>query len=286
MQSVFPHHIQGKQLLVNQVTAIYQIELQENPCPHPIVILKDVAYVDLIAIVNFMYHGEVMVSEEQLPSFLQTATILQVSGLISNEMPCPLNRQSLPIKKAKPAHSEPHECPSKKIKASPKVHKAPLEENIVKKPIPQNLDTLLESEKIKSEKPEEMDEGTDQNLSKIQDLTEKMDNQSQSSILEAALEVKTGSILERSLTSQPTCKPQCIPTPCEKLIMLPDIAIPKTIFIPRKPPESEMERLILRSSSESSSSPLTFDRAAEVLHQNVKVESIEQSDMEVCIYKF
>lgn len=285
MQPVFPHHIQGKKSLVDQVKVIYQVKLQENPCPHPIVILKDVAYVDLIAIVNFMYHGEVMVSEEQLPSFLQTATILQVSGLISNDMPCPLNRQILPIKKVKPAHSEPHECPSKKIKASPKMHKAPLEENIVKKPIPQNLDTLLESEKIKSEKPEEMDESTDQNISKIQDLTEKMDNQSQSSILEAALEVKTGSILERSLTSQPTCKQQCIPAPCEKLSILPDISIPKTIFIPRKPPESEMERLILRSSSESSSSPLTFDRAAEVLHQNVKVESIEQSDMEVCTKK-
>lgn len=281
MQSVFPHYIQGKKLLINQVTVMYQVELQENPCSHPIVILKDVAYVDLIALVNFMYHGEVMVSEEQLPSFLQTATILQVSGLISNEMPCPLNRQSLPIKKVKPAHSEPHECPSKKIKASPKVHKSPLEENIVKKPILHTLDTL-ETEKIKSEKPEEMDESTDQNISKIQDLTEKMDNQSQSSILEAALEVKTGSILERSLTSQPTCKPQCIPAPCEKLIMLPDISIPKTIFIPRKPPESEMERLILRSSSESSSSPLTFDRTGEVLHQNVKVESIEQSEMEVC----
>lgn len=54
---------------------------QENPCHHPIVILKDVLYADLVAILNFMYHGEVLILKDQLPSFLQTAKVLQVSGL-------------------------------------------------------------------------------------------------------------------------------------------------------------------------------------------------------------
>lgn len=45
-------------------------------------ILKDVLYADLVAVLNFMYHGEVLILKDQLPSFLQTAEVLQVSGLV------------------------------------------------------------------------------------------------------------------------------------------------------------------------------------------------------------
>lgn len=55
--------------------------LQENPSKHPIIILKDVAYSHLQAILEFMYAGEVNVSQEQLPAFLKTADRLKVKGL-------------------------------------------------------------------------------------------------------------------------------------------------------------------------------------------------------------
>jgi len=42
-----------------------------NPCKHPIVILKDVKFEDLKVIVDFMYYGEVNVSQEQLPAILK-----------------------------------------------------------------------------------------------------------------------------------------------------------------------------------------------------------------------
>jgi len=54
---------------------------QANPCPHPIVILKDVASSDMESLLRFMYHGEVHVGQEQLPAFLKTAQMLQVRGL-------------------------------------------------------------------------------------------------------------------------------------------------------------------------------------------------------------
>lgn len=54
---------------------------QENPSKHPIIILKDVAYSHLQAILEFMYAGEVNVSQEQLPAFLKTADRLKVKGL-------------------------------------------------------------------------------------------------------------------------------------------------------------------------------------------------------------
>lgn len=38
----------------------------DNPSQHPIVILKDVTFADLRTMVDFMYYGEVNVTEEQL----------------------------------------------------------------------------------------------------------------------------------------------------------------------------------------------------------------------------
>lgn len=45
------------------------------------IIFRDVKYEDLIAIIDFMYHGEVNVEQEHLSSFLHTAEMLAVQGL-------------------------------------------------------------------------------------------------------------------------------------------------------------------------------------------------------------
>lgn len=55
--------------------------LEENPSKHPIIILKDVPFSHLQAILEFMYAGEVNVSQDQLPAFLKTADRLKVKGL-------------------------------------------------------------------------------------------------------------------------------------------------------------------------------------------------------------
>lgn len=57
------------------------LHLQENPSKHPIIILKDVPFSHLQAILEFMYAGEVNVSQDQLPAFLKTAERLKVKGL-------------------------------------------------------------------------------------------------------------------------------------------------------------------------------------------------------------
>lgn len=56
-------------------------QLQENPCQHPIVILKNVSYDDVCALLSFMYQGEVYITQDRLSSFLHTAELLQVRGL-------------------------------------------------------------------------------------------------------------------------------------------------------------------------------------------------------------
>ena len=61
---------------------IYDLNfVQDNPCQHPIVILKDVRYQDMESLLNFMYHGEVQICQDDLTEFLRTAQTLQVKGL-------------------------------------------------------------------------------------------------------------------------------------------------------------------------------------------------------------
>ena len=55
--------------------------LEQNPAKHPIIILKDVPFQHLTAILEFMYAGEVNVAQDQLPQFLKTAERLKVKGL-------------------------------------------------------------------------------------------------------------------------------------------------------------------------------------------------------------
>lgn len=59
----------------------FQALFMDNPCKHPIVILKDIKFDDLRALVEFMYRGEVTVSQEQLPSLLKAADTLQITRL-------------------------------------------------------------------------------------------------------------------------------------------------------------------------------------------------------------
>lgn len=65
---------------------------QENPSKHPIIILKDVPFNHLQAILEFMYAGEVNVSQEQLSAFLKTADRLKVKGLA--EAPQSIKRET------------------------------------------------------------------------------------------------------------------------------------------------------------------------------------------------
>lgn len=57
------------------------MNFQENPCQHPVIILKDVLAEDIISLLSYMYQGEVFIEESKLSSFLHTAALLQVKGL-------------------------------------------------------------------------------------------------------------------------------------------------------------------------------------------------------------
>ncbi|XP_065215290.1 longitudinals lacking protein-like [Planococcus citri] len=79
-------------MVLSACSPYFKALLQENPSKHPIIILKDVPFTHLQAILEFMYAGEVNVSQEQLSAFLKTADRLKVKGLA--EAPQSIKRES------------------------------------------------------------------------------------------------------------------------------------------------------------------------------------------------
>uniref|UniRef100_A0A182S7H9 BTB domain-containing protein n=1 Tax=Anopheles maculatus TaxID=74869 RepID=A0A182S7H9_9DIPT len=73
--------IRAHKLLLSACSTYFKDIFKENPCQHPVIIFKNVKYLDLNSLVHFMYHGEVSIMQESLLSFLHTANMLAVRGL-------------------------------------------------------------------------------------------------------------------------------------------------------------------------------------------------------------
>lgn len=74
--------LKAHKMVLSACSPFFQSLFIDNPCKHPIVILKDVKYSELKSIIDFMYRGEVHVSQEHLSSLLKTARFLKVKGLV------------------------------------------------------------------------------------------------------------------------------------------------------------------------------------------------------------
>jgi len=60
---------------------MFRSVLRRTKHAHPLLYLKGVKHADLVSVLNFMYHGEVNVAQEELNSFLAVAEELKVKGL-------------------------------------------------------------------------------------------------------------------------------------------------------------------------------------------------------------
>ena len=115
--------IQAHKVILSACSPFFRTILKRNRHEHPLLYLKGVKYIDLMAVLNFMYHGEVNVAQEELNSFLAIAEDLKVKGLTQNkseEAP----RQQLEDKTPKPRPRDPpeeREEPSQQPKRSRQV---------------------------------------------------------------------------------------------------------------------------------------------------------------------
>ena len=77
----------GKQVKAHKVilaasSPFFQNILKRNKHPHPLIYMRGMKSEDLMAIVDFLYHGEANIFQENLDSFLVIAEELQLKGLM------------------------------------------------------------------------------------------------------------------------------------------------------------------------------------------------------------
>jgi len=73
--------ISAHKVILSACSPFFRNILRRNQHQHPLLYLKGVKYSDLLSVLNFMYHGEVNVAQEELNDFLSIAEELRVKGL-------------------------------------------------------------------------------------------------------------------------------------------------------------------------------------------------------------
>ncbi|XP_012284234.1 protein tramtrack, beta isoform isoform X2 [Orussus abietinus] len=83
--------LRAHKMVLSACSPYFQALFVGHPDRHPIVILKDVPYVDMRSLLDFMYRGEVSVDQDRLTAFLRVAESLRIKGLTEvNEDKCDL----------------------------------------------------------------------------------------------------------------------------------------------------------------------------------------------------
>lgn len=79
--------IKAHKIVLSACSPYFQSLFFDNPCQHPIIIMRDVRWAELKAIVEFMYKGEINVNQDQISPLLAIAEMLQIRGLaeVNNE---------------------------------------------------------------------------------------------------------------------------------------------------------------------------------------------------------
>lgn len=75
------YSVQAHRMILSACSPYFKKLLKCNPCQHPVVILQSVTATTLDLLLRFMYSGSIELPRELLSEFLQTAELLQISGL-------------------------------------------------------------------------------------------------------------------------------------------------------------------------------------------------------------
>ena len=75
------HQIEAHKVILAASSPFFQTILKRNKHSHPLIYMRGMVSVDLVAIVDFLYYGEANVYQENLDSFLAIAEELQLEGL-------------------------------------------------------------------------------------------------------------------------------------------------------------------------------------------------------------
>jgi len=116
--------IQAHKLILSACSPFFRSILKQNPHQHPLLYLKGVEFTDLQAVLNFMYHGEVNVAQEELNSFLSVAEDLKVKGLTQNNTESPSSKPKSKVEPGPPLNRPPPTV-HKSVSVEEQIHHAP-----------------------------------------------------------------------------------------------------------------------------------------------------------------
>ncbi|XP_014207152.1 longitudinals lacking protein isoform X3 [Copidosoma floridanum] len=77
-------YLKAHKVVLSACSPYFEGLLSEHYDKHPVFILKDVKFKELKAMMEYMYRGEVNISQEQLTALLKAAESLQIKGLSDN----------------------------------------------------------------------------------------------------------------------------------------------------------------------------------------------------------
>jgi len=135
--------ISAHKVILSACSPFFRSVLKRNKHEHPLLYLKGVKYSDLVAVLNFMYHGEVNVAQEDLNTFLAVAEDLKVKGLTQSSENSSRNGNNVSNNSSRSSHhqkSKPQrDPPSSDASMTPPVKKS--RPNPPPPPPVNNLDT-------------------------------------------------------------------------------------------------------------------------------------------------
>ncbi|XP_014600550.1 PREDICTED: uncharacterized protein LOC106784988 isoform X2 [Polistes canadensis] len=73
-------------VILSASSPFFKKVFQANPCQHPVIILQDVRFCELEALLIFIYKGEVNIEQKNLPALLKAAETLQIRGLSGGDI--------------------------------------------------------------------------------------------------------------------------------------------------------------------------------------------------------
>ena len=124
--------IQAHKVILSACSPFFRQIFKRNSHEHPLLYLKGVKYIDLMSVLNFMYHGEVNVAQDELNTFLAVAEDLKVKGLTQKK---PNGNQNnvqgsvLPSPQSRPPPEKILPPPSKRQYSEPILYSPPDQDN-------------------------------------------------------------------------------------------------------------------------------------------------------------
>jgi len=144
--------LQAHKVILSACSPFFRTILKRNKHEHPLLYLKGVKYIDLVAVLNFMYHGEVNVAQEELNSFLAVAEELKVKGLTQNGSEKSSGRSDpFPAPKSRPREPPERVDPIQKRPRPSSQFPTPSHQSISKPSFQQDDDDIQEVLPVKSE---------------------------------------------------------------------------------------------------------------------------------------